>query len=86
MSDRDVLALAVSETRVLLAGDQDFGDLVVRQQRAHRGVVLFRLGDYAEIDVWIARLEHVLQHHQADLNQFIVVTRRQVRVRRVSGG
>jgi predicted nuclease of predicted toxin-antitoxin system len=82
MSDQDVLALAVAEERILLAADQDFGDLVVRQGLPHRGVILFRLGDYAEIELWIERLEYVLQHHQTDLDQLLIVTRQRVRVRR----
>jgi predicted nuclease of predicted toxin-antitoxin system len=81
LPDQDVLALAVSEDRILITCDNDFGDLVVRQGRAHRGVILFRLGDYAELELWIERLDHVLTHHRSQLDRFIVVTRRQVRVR-----
>ena len=43
-SDRDVLARALSEDRVLVTFDKDFGDLAVRQGlAAHCGVVLFRI-------------------------------------------
>ena len=82
MSDRDVLAIAFAEDRILIAADQDFGDLVVRQGQSHHGVILFRLGNYAEIEIWIERLEYVLEHHRADLDQLLVVTRKRVRVRR----
>lgn len=84
LPDRDVLAIAVAEDRILLTADHDFGDLVVRHREPHRGVILFRLGDYAPIEVWIERLEYVVDHHGADLDQFLVVTRRHVRVRRLS--
>jgi predicted nuclease of predicted toxin-antitoxin system len=83
LPDRDVLAIAVAERRILLAADHDFGELVVKQGVPHHGVILFRLGDYAEIDVWIERLEHVLDHHRDDLDCLIVVTLRRTRVRRI---
>lgn len=81
MSDPDVLALAVRGDRILITSDRDFGDMVVRQRRPHRGVILFRLGDYAELDVWIERLNHVLTNFSSQLDRLIVVTRRHVRVR-----
>lgn len=43
IEDADVLARAAREGRVLLTDDKDFGELVVREGRAHRGVVLLRL-------------------------------------------
>lgn len=82
LPDHEVLAIAVTEQRILLTADHDFGDLVFRQGQPHHGVILFRLGDYAEIELWIERLEYVLQHYGVELNQFLVVTRRRVRVRR----
>lgn len=41
--DTDVLARAHSDGRILLTDDKDFGELVVREGRPHRGVVLLRL-------------------------------------------
>jgi predicted nuclease of predicted toxin-antitoxin system len=82
LPDREVLGLAKAEQRILLTADHDFGDLVFRQGEPHQGVILFRLGDYAEIELWIERLKYVLQHYGSELDQFIVVTRRRVRVRR----
>lgn len=37
-----VLALAETHGTILLTADKDFGELVYRQQRAHRGVILLR--------------------------------------------
>jgi predicted nuclease of predicted toxin-antitoxin system len=76
MSDPDVLALAVSEDRIFSTSDRDFGDMVVRQRRPHRGVILFRPGDYAELGVWIERLDHVLANYSSQLDKLVVVTRR----------
>lgn len=41
--DFDVLRIAFREGRVLLTDDKDFGELVIREGRPHRGVVLARL-------------------------------------------
>jgi predicted nuclease of predicted toxin-antitoxin system len=43
LSDTEVLALALSETRLLLTEDKDFGDLVFRRARAVPGIVLVRI-------------------------------------------
>ena len=45
MRDVDILALAVSEQRLLVTMDKDFGDLVYRSGQAHAGVPLLRLED-----------------------------------------
>jgi len=45
IGDRDVLARAVAEDRILLTDDKDFGEIVVREGRPHRGVVLLRLAE-----------------------------------------
>ena len=54
IDDQDVLDRAVQAGRILVTDDKDFGELVVREGRPHRGVVLFRLagmplGDRAEL-------------------------------------
>ncbi len=50
IEDADVLARAVGDGRVLLTDDKDFGELVVREGRAHRGVVLLRLAGMPAAD------------------------------------
>ena len=83
LPDTRVLDIAYSEGRVLITADLDFGDLVFRQRLPHAGVILFRLGDFAELAVWTARLDLVLAEYGDQLDQFIVVTRRAVRVSRL---
>lgn len=82
LPDQTVLALAVQEDRILITADRDFGEMIVRMGLPHSGVILFRLGDFAEIELWIERLAYVLLHHALDLDQLLVVTRQRVRVRR----
>lgn len=42
ITDEEVLRMAVEEGRVLLTNDKDFGQLIVRRQLEHCGVVLLR--------------------------------------------
>ena len=81
LPDATVLALAVAERRILLTDDRDFGELVFAKRQSHTGVIYFRLGEYAELPVKIARLDHVLSRYADRLDQFLVVTRTTVRVR-----
>jgi predicted nuclease of predicted toxin-antitoxin system len=82
LPDDQVLAIAHRERRILIADDRDFGELVFRLRQPHAGVILFRLGDFAELELKIERLDHVLDQYADQLDQFIVVTRQTVRVRR----
>jgi predicted nuclease of predicted toxin-antitoxin system len=43
--DADLLTRALSERRVLVTKDKDFGELAVREGRPHVGVILLRLRD-----------------------------------------
>lgn len=81
LQDQDVLAIARREKRILITNDRDFGELVFRLGQPHTGVLLFRLSTTI-LAVKIERLDHVLATHTDDLEQFLVVTDRQVRVRR----
>ena len=80
LPDEDVLAIAYSEQRILIATDLDFGDLVVRLGRPHAGVILFRLGA-TDLATKIQRLDDVLREHADQLDRFIVVTLQSIRVR-----
>ena len=82
LKDQDVLALALNEQRILITNDRDFGELIFRQRLPHAGVILFRLGaeDLAIKRSWLA---YVVEHHARDLGDFIVITDRRVRIRRM---
>lgn len=78
--DREVLAIAQREQRVLITDDRDFGELVFRFQHPHSGVILLRLGT-TSLAVKIERLDHILTAYADRLDQFLVITERAVRVR-----
>lgn len=81
LPDEEVLAISQREERILITDDRDFGELIFRKRLAHAGVIFLRLGDYAELATKIERLSDALTNYQEQLDQFLVVTRRSVRVR-----
>jgi predicted nuclease of predicted toxin-antitoxin system len=80
LPDREVLAIAAREQRILITDDRDYGELIFRRLQAHAGVIYFRLPD-ATVSEKIQRVDQLLITHQGQLDQFIVVTRRSIRVR-----
>jgi predicted nuclease of predicted toxin-antitoxin system len=81
LPDVEVPRIAHEEGRILITDDRDFGELVFRQRRAHAGVIYLRLGAYVPLATAIERLDYVLNHHAEQLDQFLVVSPHQVRVR-----
>ena len=45
MSDEEIIRLAVSEGRMIVTMDKDFGELVYRGKQGHSGVLLLRMED-----------------------------------------
>ena len=85
LHDRQILAMAFAERRILLTNDKGFGNLVFHERQPHAGVILFRLG-YVSIDSRIAFLQRVLNDHTRELDQFIVVTPRGSRLGSTASG
>ena len=81
LADRDVLALARSERRILITNDTDFGELIVRRKTRHAGVVLFRLKKES-VRIKIKRLDDVLARFADELDQYVIIDDRGVRIRR----
>ena len=81
ISDRQVLETAHHEGRIIITNDRDFGELIVRENLPHAGVIFFRLGA-AGVDVKIDRLADLLLSHADQRGRCIVVTPRGIRVRR----
>lgn len=82
LPDQDVLSLATGEQRILITDDRDFGELVFRLRHPHTGVIFLRLGEDAELTTKWERLEHVMTTYHDQLDQFLVVTLKRIRVRR----
>ncbi len=81
LADREILEIATAEGRIVLTNDKDFGDLIFRDRLRYEGVILFRLG-YVPLDHRIAYLEQILTDQGDHLREVIVVSHRNIRIRR----
>ncbi len=79
--DREILARALAEERIVVSNDKDFGDLVYRQLQDHRGVIILRLKeDSAENRVGVMR--RLLERYAERLGgSFTVATEQAIRIR-----
>jgi len=79
-SDQWILDTAVAQQRVLITNDKDFGEMLMKSQRRHSGVILLRLDDErpsSKIDL----LRRVLGQLKEPLeNRLIVATQKTVRI------
>ena len=78
-SDEEIIEKAFKENWILVTNDKDFGELIYRERRPHKGVVLLRLED-ARTSNKIDAIRSLLQNYGGKLgNQFVVVTEQHVR-------
>jgi predicted nuclease of predicted toxin-antitoxin system len=81
VSDDAVLRHAGDQAAVLITADKDFGELVYRRGRMHRGVVLLRLAGVSNATK-TAIVSAVCRERANQLRDaFTVVTAGQVRIR-----
>lgn len=79
ISDDEVLTKATEENRILITTDKDFGEMIFRERRKHRGVIFLRLADERSANK-IAVLSHLLENFSDRLaEQFVTVTETKVR-------
>ena len=79
MHDDHVLAKAVSEKRILITNDKDFGEMVFRESRPHRGVIFLRLDDERP-QTKITVLQKLLANNALQLQDaFVVVSETRIR-------
>ncbi len=81
MPDAEILAVAVSEGRIVVTMDRDFGELVYHSGKAHAGVLLLRMedaGGEAKREV----LEYIVTHYLKDIwGKSAVYQRGRLRIR-----
>ncbi|HQE94013.1 MAG TPA: DUF5615 family PIN-like protein [Anaerolineae bacterium] len=79
--DAQILEYAVLEARILVTNDKDFGEMIYRSSRAHRGVLLLRLQDErSENKVRITKIVLVRVGERLQ-NHYTVATESGIRVR-----
>jgi predicted nuclease of predicted toxin-antitoxin system len=81
--DSDVLARALTEDRLLITFDKDFGELVFRRgAKASHGIVLFRIAQRSSVIV-AERVSTVLASRDDWTGHFSVVDDSTIRMRRL---
>ena len=82
MDDEAIIQRTYAENWILITGDKDFGKMVYRERRPHRGVVLLRLRDRRATNT-IQTLRRLLDGYGNRLgDQFVVATQSQTRFAR----
>ena len=81
ISDTKVLAAANRRKSVLLTSDKDFGDLVYRQFKSHKEVILLRLAGIRPLEKAQITSPVVATYGKKLINVFTVVTSTAVRIR-----
>ncbi len=78
--DKEVIKKASQQNRILITNDKDFDELVFREKKQHKGVILLRLEDERAANK-IAVLKQLLEKYESSLpGHFIVVTETTVRI------
>ena len=79
IDDDAVVARAVSEHRIIVTNDKDFGEKVYRDGQIHAGIVLLRLREDSASGK-LAAIRRLLEFHADRLEgSFVVVSDRHVR-------
>jgi len=82
MSDVEILKIAVSEKRLLITMDKDFGELVYKSKWPHSGVLLLRLED-ERAEEKIRVVETILKNYSAEIiDRFSVFKDKKLRIRK----
>ncbi len=81
MGDDRVLEWALREKRIIITTDQDFEEMIWRENKQHAGVL--RLENLPRADR-LALLEYVLNRYQPDLKSgaVIIASSRKIRIRK----
>ncbi len=81
MLDIEIVSLAITEQRIIITADKDFGDLIFQQKLQHCGVLLMRFDEYS-FDEKSEMLIKILENHKEDLpNKFAVYQPPKLRIR-----
>jgi len=80
MIDEKIITKAFNEKYILLTNDKDFGELVIRQKKKHKGVILLRLKN-ERTENKIRVLQQLLEKYSEKIpNKFIIATEKVVRI------
>lgn len=83
-SDSEVLSFANKNNSIIITSDKDFGEIIFRQQKIVKGVILLRLHGLS-IDEKIKIVKNFFVNHLNSLtetNIFVVITENNIRIRK----
>ncbi len=80
--DKQILARAYAESRILVTNDKDFGERVYRSREPHAGVILLRLKKDVPQKRVAVLLRLIASVGQGLQDKFVVATENKVRIRR----
>lgn len=84
MEDEDIIRTAVTENRMVITMDKDFGELVYHSSIKHSGVLLLRLEDangYEKLKI----VKHIMNNYSDRIkNCFCVFQNNKFRIRKMS--
>jgi predicted nuclease of predicted toxin-antitoxin system len=81
LDDETLLNIALTEERILITRDKDFGELVFRLNRAHAGVILIRLEGYTTEERGEIVRQIIQQYADQLPNGFTVIQKGIIRIR-----
>ena len=77
-----IIKKANDENRIIITGDKDFGELIFRREKSHKGVILLRL-ENQRAENKISKISNLLKQYSDKLkDNFIVVTESSIRIAR----
>jgi predicted nuclease of predicted toxin-antitoxin system len=84
MEDVEIIRLAVSENRIIITMDKDFGELVYHSSMQHKGVLLLRLENAPGTEK-LKIVKDILKKHKAGIcNNFSVFHKNKIRIRKIN--
>jgi predicted nuclease of predicted toxin-antitoxin system len=84
LKDDAVLEMALSEGRILVTCDKDFGEITYFRKKSHKGIILLRLMTFSN-EKNIEVLKRVLDEHKHEIaGNFIVATVSNIRIVRIT--
>lgn len=81
ISDKEIIEFAQNPPKIILTEDKDFGDLVFAYNQKKVSVILLRY-HYLELQKIESILIKFLQNHIVEEHSFIVITSKNIRIRK----
>ncbi|MDY0089220.1 MAG: DUF5615 family PIN-like protein [Flavobacteriaceae bacterium] len=82
ISDKEIIEFAQNPPRIILTEDKDFGDLVFAYDQKSVSVILLRY-HYPEIETITKILIDFLRNYIVEQHSFVVITPKNIRIRKV---